>query len=571
MDAEAICQLIEALGEQGSELEDVEVKTAAGGMPTDSVLESLSAFANRRGGGVILFGLSEEEAFRPVGVYDAAALQVQLAGLASDEMEPPVRLALAVAEADGRVVVAAEVPECPDTRNPCYIRRRGLPNGAYRRVGNSNRRMTSDELSQFLGSIRDDFEAEPVRGASFGDLDLEAVEEYRRAILARHSASGIRDASVEDLLRRGGFVVEDGGELIPTIAGLLVFGATPQLHFPRFCVTITQFGGADVAGPPGTPRYLFDREVTGRLRDLIVDVMETVMGRIARRAEVRGLWREDVPEYPEEVIREAVTNAVAHRSYAHRGTAIRIRIFADRIEIRNPGILFGTVTLDTIEQEQSTRNPRIAAALREFGLMEQRGTGVSLMISEMKRAGLAPPDFRETNSSFQVTLRNAHLMSPEMREWLAQFGQFELSEQQRLALAYLRLNGNMANRDFQRINSVDGPNATRELRGLVESGLLEMHGTRGGAYYTLREIPEPVVPLDLGEHPRENRDAIVELVRRFQPASRSDVARAFYGRDDLRASELRAVGRLLQELAAEGRLTASGERRGRVYAVPMDA
>jgi len=567
MDTDELARLVDQLALQGSELQDTEVKLAGQGLPSTSVLESMSAFANRRGGGVIVFGLDEAAGYAVVGVYDAARLQEEMAALASDAMEPPIRLDFTLLERETGTVVAAEVPECPDERKPCYIRSKGLANGAYRRVGNTNRRMTAEELAQFLGSLRDDFEAEPVRRATLEDLDADAIERYRQAIIDRQPDSGVRHASVAHLLRRGGFAVEEGQRLIPTVAGLLVFGDAPEDFLPRAVVTVTQFEGTtSVASSGATSRYVFDREITGRVRDVIVSTVETLMSRVGRRAQVRGLWREEVPEYPEAVIREAVTNAVAHRSYAYRGTAIRIRIFSDRIEIRSPGTLFGTVTLENIEHEQSTRNPRLAAALREFGLMEQRGTGVSMMIAEMSRQGLAPPAFEESDTSFQVTLRNAHLMSPEMREWLARFASHDLSEPQMLALAYLRLNGRMVNGDYQRINSVDGPTATRDLRGLVETDLVQMHGTRGGAFYTLRGQDGPALPtLPVGHRPRDSREAIVRLVAHLQPASRSAVAKAFYGRDDLTDSELRAVGDVLQELAREGRLVPRGERKGRVY------
>jgi len=565
VDRETLVQLLKEIRSHRSELQDVELKKASQGLPSASVLETLSAFANRRDGGVLIFGIDEEAGYVPAGVYDAASLQEDLSSVASDAMEPPIRPEFTLAEVDDAVIVAAEVPECPDVRKPCYIKSRGLPDGAYRRVGNTNRRMTSDDLAQFLGALRDDFEAGPVRDAAIEDLDVGAIEEYRQAIVARDPSSGARDASRADLLRRGGFVAEEEERLIPTVAGLLLFGREPQQFFPRYVVTVTQFEGTTVAAPEAGSRYLFDREIAGRAQDIIVRAVETVMGRVARRAEVRGLWREEVPEYPEEVIREAITNAVAHRSYAHRGATVRIRIFADRIEIRNPGPLFGTVTLDNIEHEQSTRNPRIVGALREFGLMEQRGTGVALMIAEMKRAGLAPPGFHESSTSFEVTLRNAHLMSPQVRDWLQQFERYALSEQQLIALAYLRPHGRMANRDFQRINSVDGPAATRELRALVDTGLIEMHGTRGGAYYTFAQPERPQHPVLSFDEERQEEAQIVEAVRRVQPAGRGRIAAVFYGRQDLSRAELRHVSYLLGKLVDMGTLVPEGERRGRLY------
>ena len=569
MDEETVVGLVREIQALQSELEDVEAKKAAGGLP-HSIEESLSALANRPGGGAILFGLDEEGGFVPCTVYDVAQLQADLASRASDEMNPPVRVSFTLVDIEGCTVICAEVPECPPSERPCYVERQGLPNGAYVRVGNTNRRMTAEELTQFLGSVRDDFELEPAPNATLDDIAWDSVEEYRDAILERSPASAAGDADREALLRRAGGLVEADGVVRPTLAGIMLFGSDPQSFFPRYVVTITQFEGTSIGDGAGNGRrYRFDAEISGRLPDMTRDAVETVLSRIDRYPVIEGLVRRDVSEYPEEVVREGITNAVAHRSYAYRGTPIVVRIFSDRIEVRSPGILFGTVTLDTIEREQSTRNPRIMAALREHGLVEQRGTGVATMIAEMKSAGLSPPFFEEDGRSFVVTLRNSHLMSREALQWLQQFSELRLNNAQRLALAHLRSSPTLANRDYQRINDIDGPTATRQLRELVEANVVEMHSTRGGAYYTLTEgIAPPELPLVLDVDLEDSEERIIAIVRELGEARRRDIARAFYGRERLTDGELRHVGHLLQRMAASGRLIPEGERGGRVYSVP---
>jgi hypothetical protein len=76
---------------------------------------------------------------------------------------------------------------------------------------------------------------------------------------------------------------------------------------------------------------------------------------------IEGPLRRDIPEYPPVALREALANAVAHRDYSSyvRGTPIDVKMFADRLEVRSPGGLFGNVTLDNIEEEHSTRNARL--------------------------------------------------------------------------------------------------------------------------------------------------------------------------------------------------------------------
>jgi ATP-dependent DNA helicase RecG len=137
---EELRRLIADIQRHQSELDNVEVKTARGGTPK-RLYEALSAFANRPGGGVILFGLSELSDFSVVGVGDAHRLQEEITHFAS-EMEPTLRPQFTVDEVDGETVVAAEVDEVPAFQKPCFYKPTGLPNGAYIRVGNTNRRMT---------------------------------------------------------------------------------------------------------------------------------------------------------------------------------------------------------------------------------------------------------------------------------------------------------------------------------------------------------------------------------------------------------------------------------------------
>ena len=108
--------------------------------------EALSAFANRTGDGIILFGLDESTDFSITGVGDAHKLQEEVTSIASDNMEPALRPGFAVDEIDGETVVAVEIDELPASQKPCFYKTAGLPKGAYIRVGNTNRRMTEYEV-----------------------------------------------------------------------------------------------------------------------------------------------------------------------------------------------------------------------------------------------------------------------------------------------------------------------------------------------------------------------------------------------------------------------------------------
>jgi ATP-dependent DNA helicase RecG len=564
MDREDIVALIDEIRHLGSELDDVETKAAQGGLP-GRIYRSLSALSNRRNGGVILLGVDEEQRFAVVGVSDVARRQQELASVAS-EMQPPLRLHFDVCEIEGQWVVAVMVPECPSDQKPCYWRRSRLEEGAYVRVGTTNRRMTVNEIRRLWASWRDDVDAEVVPGASLEDMDWRRVEAYRAQVLRRDPESAVAEQTPEQLLLGVHCLGRDGDVPRPTQAGLLLFGRNPQYYCPRFIVTITQFTGTEVGEEAihGRP-YLFDAEAQGPIPAMIDKAERATLGLIKRRAYFEGLTRREVPEYPEFAIREAIRNAVAHRDYSSRGSHIDVRLFADRLEVRNPGGLWGDLTVETLDEAPpSTRNPNIMRVLQDLGYVEQRGTGIRRMIAEMRQAGLEPPHFKDAGTYFVVTLKNHTLLDEETLVWLNQFASYPLNDRQRLALAYLRVNVRMTNADYRRLHHgmVETVEATRELRGLVETGLAEMHGTRRWAYYSLSEATPLQVQLTLPDGMSDG-EKISAYVREHGSITNAEC------RELLGIESRHRVTRLLGKLVDIGQIRQVGTGKGTRYELPI--
>ena len=149
MTLEELRQLVSEIRFTRSESDTVEVKTARGGTPK-RLYEAMSAFANRTGGGIILFGLDESRNFSIAGVGNAHQLQEEITSLASDNMEPALRPEFTIDEIDGETIVAVEIDEVPASQKPCFYKTAGLPKGAYLRVGNTNRQMTEYEVFGYL-------------------------------------------------------------------------------------------------------------------------------------------------------------------------------------------------------------------------------------------------------------------------------------------------------------------------------------------------------------------------------------------------------------------------------------
>jgi hypothetical protein len=116
--------------------------------------------------------------------------------------------------------------------------------------------------------------------------------------------------------------------------------------------------------------------------------------------------RQDRTDYPMNAVREAVLNALVHRDYSihTEGMPIQLTIFADRLEIRNPGGLYGRITVDQLGKVQpDTRNPVLATALEVLDITENRYSGIPTIRREMQENGLPEPVFANERGEFSVT------------------------------------------------------------------------------------------------------------------------------------------------------------------------
>ena len=476
------------------EFEDagIEVKRAQRGLP-QRLFETLSAFANQAGGGVVLLGIDESQGFRLTGVEAVQAVISELTDL-SGKMIPPLAVDILPVEIEGKTVIVGEVPECNYQHKPCYYGPSGMQGGSFLRVGNQNRRMSAYEVFTFVtGRGQPTFDQELVKKAGVDDLDQAALEAYftrlkqtRRGLWQRLR---LDEKGLVDRLLALNILERDGEALHPTLTGLLAFGVWPQKYFPALTITFVRYFSTDRSqkGPRGE-RFMDNAQFDGRLEEMVDGAVGRCLMNMRQSTLIEGILHRSIPEYPEEALREALINAIAHRDYSPYmlGSHVRIEMFADRLEIMTPGGLFGPVNETNLESAQSTRNQLLMRILNEIGLAEDRGSGIDAMLTALRDAHLEPPRFQDTRTYFTVTFSNQTLLDPDTIAWLNRYAALPINARQRTALAYLHRHKQITNADYCRLNNVDSLVSTRELRGLVEVGVVDMHGSRRWAYYTLQ-------------------------------------------------------------------------------------
>jgi ATP-dependent DNA helicase RecG len=361
----------------------------------------------------------------------------------------------------------------------------------------------------------------------------------------------------EDLLIQLGIVNRVDAVLRPTLAGLLVFGKYPQEFLPQLVITFLQFYGmqATEKGPAGE-RFLDNRKFEGTIPETVEVAANHVYSNLRKSNLIEGMYRRDIPEYPQEAVREALINALAHRDYSPfvRGSYVQIRLFADRLEVQSPGGLFGNVSEENLESEHSPRNSVLMRLMEDLHLVENRGSGIKVMLEAMRQANLEPIRFENRRSSFWVVFRNHSLMNAEAITWLNQFAALALNDRQRLALVYLRNNERMANDDYQRLNRVESVTAGRELRGLVQANPIEQQSAKRWTYYTFKAPRNvPVLPA-----PDSDEEKILARIREKGSINNTECR-------DLLGYDLQKCSRLLKGMRRRGILKNTGQRRWTRY------
>ena len=399
-----LIKLIEDIQLKKTESNYIEIKSARNGCP--KIFDTLSSFSNQQNGGTIIFGVDENENFNVCGVYDAADLQKKIMEQ-SLQMEPVVRPLCTVAVVDGKTVVSAEIQEMDNFQKPCFYKGAGRLRGSYVRVADGDRLMTEYEVysyEAFKQNIHDELRTND--RAEMTDIN---TDEYQLYLLElKKNKQHLAKLEEKEINRLQGFVVDNK----PTIAALMLFSVYPQAYFPQLCITAVSVPGKEMSATGSVGERFIDNKriegsITQMLNDALIFVRKNMKVKTIIDAET-GM-RNDRTEYPVIAVRELVLNALIHRDYSiHTESApITITMYSDRMEIENPGGLYGRMTLDNLGfVSADTRNPYIAGALEIMGETENRYSGIPTIRSAMKNAGLPQPVFVNNRGVFKAILYN---------------------------------------------------------------------------------------------------------------------------------------------------------------------
>lgn len=422
-----LAELVKHVIDIGCEHQTIELKKAMQGTP-EKLYDTLSSFSNQTGGGIILFGIDERNNFEITGVHNAQALMEHVKNQAL-QMEPVVRPVFTVAELDGKTVVSAEISECEIFEKPCFYRGAGRMRGSYIRVGEADMPMTEYEIYSyevFKRKIQD--ELREVERADMDSFDNNALVEYYLKL--KKAKPNLAKQDNEKILQLQGLATREK----PTVAGIMLLGEYPQAYFPQLSVTAMSVDGNEIGDlGAGGERFIDNQRIEGTISQMLEGTLAFIR-RNTRNATIidENGNRVDRSEYPMIAIREIILNALIHRDYSIHtdNSPIRVVIYKNRIEVENPGGLYGRITVDELGKVSAdTRNPFIAGGLEVMIDTENRFSGIPTIINSMKNAGLPPAVFENKRGIFKVTLYNG-------REKTNEGGSIVLSETMKKILAF---------------------------------------------------------------------------------------------------------------------------------------
>lgn len=334
------------------------------------------------------------------------------------------------------------------------------------------------------------FEATVLADVPVGRLDQDLLRDFNRRLGGGSGEEAIRGAA--QALHARGLAVRGPArnEFQVTAAAYLLFGRSPATRFPHCEILADAYDDVRVSGRPKG-----QIGINAPLPHGLEQALKFIDDHTLHPRRVVGLNNVRLDEYPTNALREALVNAVAHRSYDDRTRKIFLRLFLDRIEVASPGYLPKPLTLAKLRRggyRPCSRNPMISQALATLAAMEQRGTGFARMREAMRNHGLEEPRIEQQDGFFVVTLPGPAGDYDRLKPPAGVFGpvtpaiEAQLNERQKRIMLEAQQTQFVTSGWCQKTFHIVRDTANRDLTALVRLGLLAPVGKGRAARYVLK-------------------------------------------------------------------------------------
>lgn len=453
MDKDQILKIIES-----GESQEVEFKESFHSSQRFS--EIICGFANTYGG-ILLIGVNKKKEILGLS-GDLDEIQQKVSSSAQ-AVSPPILPSIELHEIDNRKIIAIIIQRAIDNTFHTF---QGV---IWAKVGSTLKKIEGNQIVDFLRSKQILCFDETPSNAKLSDIDTGKIKAY---LDLRKQPDYLKSHSVEDFLISMKLASKNGDLKIKNSA-MLFFAKNTIFYHPQVEIKLVRFDGTEPV------KIIAHELVQSDLIESIEKSLSFVKQNLSKSIQIKlDARREEKYQYPVEVVREAIVNAIAHRDYFSKD-AVQVYIFSDRIEITNPGSLpiglpkelFGTLSVQ--------RNPITYKILRDYGYVEGLGSGVPRMINGMREHGLEDPSFGIYEHFFRVVLRN----KPSGLKPID--GMKDLNPRQVKALEFIKKHKSLKTKTYMEINKVSFGTARVEINELIKFGYIGKVGSFRGAYYIL--------------------------------------------------------------------------------------
>lgn len=353
---------------------------------TLKIIKTVIAFANTAGG-IVVIGV-EDKTKKIIGVENILQEEERLSNIIADSIVPMLIPDIEIINHAKKELLIINVPYLV---GPYYYKKAGLSHGAYIRLGSTNRLADSETLAALLRAEKQiSFDETPCLKASEENLDdlfiSKTLGEVHKKLTRQHYLS----LGLTEIIQK---------KVRPTYGALLLFSSERLIFLPDSIIRCVCYAGNS------REKIIDQKDIASNLILAVTEIINFIDRHTSISSKIGKVTREDTSQFPPVAIREAVINALVHADYSIMGSSIQVAVFADRVEITNPGSLpFGQSLESALSGISKVRNKVIGKVFRELRLIERLGSGIPRILSSYIGEPVGPPKFEEIDNHFRVTL-----------------------------------------------------------------------------------------------------------------------------------------------------------------------
>ena len=345
--------------------------------------------------------------------------------------------------------------------------------GFFLRQGSNSQKLSTDEIRDFFNKEGKILFDEAINN----EFDFKNGFSKTKFDVFIQKANLSKTISDEDILKNLGILTEVGKF---KNAGVLFFCDNVERFFRHAIITCVLYKGNDKYKI--IDRKDFTEDTISNYNGAMTFLMRNL--RLEYKIETAGP-REELLENPEDALREAIVNAMAHRDYNEKGANIQIDIFDDRVEISNPGGLISAIKKEDFGKKSISRNPLLFSLFKTADLVEKVGSGVERMRDAMRDVGLPAPVF-EFTGFFTVIFKRPPMPTGDKKQTeLVERLVERLVESQKRIIKLIEENPYISKSELSKKVGISTTAIDKNILKLKDKGLLKRVGPDKGGYWEI--------------------------------------------------------------------------------------